>query len=293
MTNHIKTILLVDDEPDITNTIVSIFEDTRWTFYQARNGEQGFAIAQAEKPDLIITDWEMPVCNGLELIKKLKADSSTSSIAIIMLTGMMTTSQHLKKALALGANDFISKPINKIELEARVLSVLNLFDANKQRIEAQQKAADLKKQYLEKELGYSKEMVAHKVCLQAAMSGKINEFVEVLNGLRVHCNKEGIKYIEDEIKQLHIEKKENIELEFFAFFEQSYPSFFTQLKLKYPDLTPKEQKICALIMMDLNNKHIAQFFSNSESTIKTTRKLLRRKLGIIPDIDLNDYLKSI
>lgn len=121
-------ILVVDDQPDIIQQIVDYYEETNpeYTIYQAFNGEQGWQIASQRTLDLIITDWEMPVLNGIEFIKRLKQYESTRNVPIIMATGVMISSQHLQTALEAGAADFIRKPIDRIELMARSQSMLQL-----------------------------------------------------------------------------------------------------------------------------------------------------------------------
>ncbi len=293
MINKAKTILLVDDDADITNAIVNVFEGTNWTFMQARNGKQALEIARVERPDLVITDWEMPGGNGLDLIKALKRDDQTQEIAIIMLTGRMMDSVHLQEALELGANDFIGKPFNEVELKARVDSILCLFEEHHEKLIMQRRLAESEKERLRMELEYSKQILTEKMHMQACMGNKINDFISILNQIKKDSVLPVAEYIERKIQVLQAEKKENLEAEYWSYFEQSHPYFFKQLKSSHPGLTGKEQKICALVMLDMSNKHIALFFSNSESTIKTTRKLLRRKLGLTPDVDLSDYLKSL
>jgi len=82
-------------------------------------------------PDLIITDWEMPIMNGIEFIKLLKSNEKTHDIPVIMCTGVMTTPENLKTALDAGAVDYIRKPVEKLELMARVNSMLKLSDSIK------------------------------------------------------------------------------------------------------------------------------------------------------------------
>ncbi len=288
-----KKILLVDDNPDIIKTIVDVLEKDDFTFYQARNGIDGYHIACTELPDLIITDWEMPLCNGLELIEKLKQNSKTKDIALIMLTGMMTASSHLKKALELGANDFMSKPVNEIELRARVTSVLSLFDEHKMRLEAQQKLAEAEKEVLIQKWQYAEEVLTRKVALIASTGLKIDEFIEVLLTIKKECSSIDSALIDQYIRSFKLERQENVEHSFFNNFEKQHPDFFRNILSHHPDLTEKQQKICALISLSLSNKQIADFFANTESTIKTARKLLRKKLDIAPDIDLVNYLKGM
>ncbi len=127
-------ILIIDDESDtlaiIRDTILT--SDENYILYQALNGKVALRIAKKELPDLIITDWEMPGMDGIELIKALKNDAQTSEIPVIMSTGVMTSSENLYTALQAGAVDYIRKPIDRIELTARIKSMLKLADSKKE-----------------------------------------------------------------------------------------------------------------------------------------------------------------
>jgi CheY-like chemotaxis protein len=127
-------ILIVDDEPDNIRVIRNCFSEAGepYAIYQALSGEVALTITGAELPDLIITDWEMPAMDGIELIKQLKQNEATADIPVIMCTGVMTTSENLQTALNAGAVDFVRKPIDKIELLARVQSMLQLADSKKE-----------------------------------------------------------------------------------------------------------------------------------------------------------------
>jgi len=126
-------ILIVDDEPDNIRAIRNCLaeSDEPYTLYQALNGELAIKITTTEMPDLIITDWEMPGMTGIELIKLLKQNEATSEIPVIMCTGVMTSSENLHTALKAGAVDYVRKPVDKIELVARVKSMLELSDSKK------------------------------------------------------------------------------------------------------------------------------------------------------------------
>ncbi len=126
-------ILIVDDQPENLEVIVNIVEHLGQNFevLQALNGKTACMIAEEEVPDLVITDWEMPVMDGIEFIKTLKADDRLKEIPIIMCTGIMTSSENLKTALEAGAVDYIRKPVDRIELRARLQSMLALSDSFK------------------------------------------------------------------------------------------------------------------------------------------------------------------
>lgn len=125
-----KSILVVDDDPRIVNSIFDMLDKTgkRYTFYQAVDGNIAYKAATSKQPDLIITDWDMPEINGIELVKMLKSNPETADIPVIMSSGVMVSSKNLKTALDAGAVDYIRKPIDKVELAARVNSMLLMAD---------------------------------------------------------------------------------------------------------------------------------------------------------------------
>jgi len=126
----LKSILIIDDEPDIIKTIIDCFNEisNEYLFYRTIDSVEGFELAKSKLPDLIITDWVMPKISGIELIKLLKVNSITKNIPIIMITGIKKSSEDLKYSFENGAIDFIRKPIDKLELIARVNSMLLLTD---------------------------------------------------------------------------------------------------------------------------------------------------------------------
>jgi two-component system, sensor histidine kinase and response regulator len=119
-------ILVVDDNSDYAVRIIELLKETdkSFNFFMALNGKIAYSIAEKKIPDLIITDWEMPVMDGIEFIKYLKSNKQTSDIPVIMCTGVMTQTENLETALNAGAVDYIRKPVEKHELIARVHSML-------------------------------------------------------------------------------------------------------------------------------------------------------------------------
>jgi adenylate cyclase len=123
-------ILIVDDMPVIIELISSFLQkiDQNFTLFSASNGRNACKLAVAQQPDLIIMDWEMPEMSGFEALSKLKKNESTKDIPVIISSGF-TQAENVQKALDAGAIDYIRKPIEGVELIARVLSVLALTDA--------------------------------------------------------------------------------------------------------------------------------------------------------------------
>jgi len=135
-------ILIIDDEQTYLDSITESLKSKKFKIVQAVNGEMGIMVAQKFMPDIIITDWEMPDMNGIEMIKKLKANEATHNIPVIMCTGIMTTSKNLDTALEAGAIDYIRKPVDAIELSARINSALKL-SASFKRIKTQNEELQL------------------------------------------------------------------------------------------------------------------------------------------------------
>lgn len=131
MTKH--KILIADDQKDNIIAMYSILHqyNSGYEIIAAPNGKIAFELAQEFNPDLIILDWEMPVLTGIDAVKLLKSTNSTKSIPIIMATAL-ASSENLQEAMAEGAMDYIKKPIDRIELIARVRSALVLYDSFKE-----------------------------------------------------------------------------------------------------------------------------------------------------------------
>jgi two-component system cell cycle response regulator len=133
-----KRILVIDDLPDNVFMLQDRLEHEGYKVLTAYNGKSGIEKAQNELPDLILLDVMMPDINGFEVCKTLVNDSRTSDIPIILVTAK-TDAEDIKEGLESGAYDYIKKPINKIELLARVKSGLKVSNANKLLVEVEKR----------------------------------------------------------------------------------------------------------------------------------------------------------
>jgi PAS domain S-box-containing protein len=124
-------ILLVDDEPLNLKLYDKMLKEHNFVITTATNGQECLDRVREEFPDLIILDWNMPVMNGIDALETLKKDSSTKDIPVLMVTGVMTSSEDLAYAMTVGAVDFLKKPFDKQELNARVRNILLLSESLK------------------------------------------------------------------------------------------------------------------------------------------------------------------
>ncbi len=118
-----ETILLIEDEEDVSDLIRYHLKKAKFRPLCARDGAEGVAVALAERPDAIVLDIMMPKLNGFEVAKKLKADNRTEPIPILFLSAKGEAESRIK-GLELGADDYLSKPFSPRELILRIQSLL-------------------------------------------------------------------------------------------------------------------------------------------------------------------------
>jgi len=116
-------VALIEDEADILEVIEYSLSKEGFEVCTALNGEAGLALIKKENPDLVLLDLMLPGLDGIEICRKLKADSATRSISIIMVTAKGEESD-IVLGLGIGADDYVVKPFSPRELMARVKSVL-------------------------------------------------------------------------------------------------------------------------------------------------------------------------
>jgi two-component system, sensor histidine kinase and response regulator len=119
------SILIVDDEPDNFDVIEALLPSESYRLYYANCGEDAINLLDKFDPDVILLDVMMPGLNGFEVCKRIKLMSQWQGVPIIMVTAL-SGKEDLARCLAAGADDFISKPVNGLELAARVNSMLRI-----------------------------------------------------------------------------------------------------------------------------------------------------------------------
>ncbi len=145
-----SSILVVDDEPDNFDVIETLLSAQNYQLHYAASGQSAIASLDTFEPDLILLDVMMPGMDGIEVCQRIKAMPQWESVPIIVVTAL-TTKKDLAQCLTAGADDFISKPVNSLELTARVRSMLRIRQQYQQlatfnaRLEAtvQQRTAEL------------------------------------------------------------------------------------------------------------------------------------------------------
>lgn len=118
-----KHILIIEDEPDIQEILKYNLEKEHFQVSLADTGEDGLTKAKEALPDLILLDLMLPGIDGLEVCRRIREDSNTKDLLIVMLTAKGTEAD-IVIGLTLGADDYMVKPFNTSELMARIKAVL-------------------------------------------------------------------------------------------------------------------------------------------------------------------------
>jgi len=123
--NKPPTILVVDDNQQNLELLQAYLEDIECETLAAYDGVEALEIISKNAPDLILLDIMMPKMSGFEVCKRIKNDPKTADVPIIMVTALSEYGD-IERGIDSGTDDFISKPVNKLELLTRVRTMLKL-----------------------------------------------------------------------------------------------------------------------------------------------------------------------
>jgi DNA-binding response OmpR family regulator len=116
-------VLVIDDDPVIVELLRVNFEIEGFDVVSAADGREGFERAQADRPDVVLSDIMMPRFDGLQLLSRLKTDPTTKALPVILLSAKAQNAE-VQQGLDMGADDYVTKPFDPFELIDRVNAVL-------------------------------------------------------------------------------------------------------------------------------------------------------------------------
>src|SRR5258706_4253349 len=119
------TILIVDDEPSGRETLAALLHAQGYQLSFAAGGADALAQAAKLQPDLILLDVMMPEINGFEVCRCLRADPAIAEVSIVLITALDDRAARLE-GIEAGADDFVTKPFDRIELRARIRAITRL-----------------------------------------------------------------------------------------------------------------------------------------------------------------------
>jgi DNA-binding response OmpR family regulator len=118
-----KKVLIADDEPNIVAAVEFLLQRSGYEVHVARNGDEALKLVEACNPDLVLLDVMMPVRSGYEVCKRIRENDAWRHIKIIMLSAKGRDAE-VTKGLAIGADDYVTKPFSTRELLQRIGELL-------------------------------------------------------------------------------------------------------------------------------------------------------------------------
>ena len=136
------TVMVVDDNPLNLRLMEAMLATDKYNVVSYESGITCLEAICKEAPDVILLDAMMPNMNGFQVVRRLKADAETRMIPVIMVTSLSDTKDKVE-AIEAGADDFLSKPVTKVELLARIRSLIKTKMFNDQLVESEMRYREL------------------------------------------------------------------------------------------------------------------------------------------------------
>lgn len=286
-------ILITDNEPKDLNIIDQILIKSKrnYEILNALDSKTTLEIIKNEKPDLLITDWDMPEINGIELINIIQKLPSDFNIPIIVCSGVKIKTEDLADALNAGAIDFIRKPVDPLELLARVNSMLRIADTSKLLIREQENRFLFEKQILEEKLDIQNREINTRILILSKYNELLRSTTDLLRKFPPCVNSKQCKpHFENIITNISSSLYNDSWEQFILSFEKLYPSFFTRVADTHKVLTQNELKLCALLRLGLSTKEISTITQQTNRAVEIARYRLRKKLNISKGETIDNYL---
>lgn len=294
-----RKILVVDDEKDSADIIKSYLDPSRYDIFSITNPFDAIRAIGEFDPDLLILDWIMPQKDGIEVLKDIKNTPETKQVPVIISTGLRTHSEDLRSALEAGAADFLRKPIDEIELQARVDSIIKVEELHRQSLQMKQLIHEKEKELLEARSRFLQNELAKREKEMIVAAVEIFQSKKLLSVLKSDIFTEEINGCEEIKKHLTkiFDKYANESNCFnWQLFEKRFVEvnngFYSKLRSTFPDLTTGELKICAFQKIGMSIKEIAILnYSNYEAVRKAIYRI-RKKMDLDEKNNLSIFLQG-
>ena len=192
MTAKSLKILAIDDNPDNLTALKAVVNERLPTakVFTVSNGRKGLDLAFAYDPDVILLDIVMPEMDGFEVCRRLKDDQFLHAIPVVFLTALRTDRESRIRALEIGAESFLSKPFDEVEIIAQIRAMAKIKAANRRtQIEKDHLEALVKERTMELQKSHAQLLHSEKLSAVGSFSASIaHEFGNPLQGVMVVLN---------------------------------------------------------------------------------------------------------
>lgn len=272
-------ILVVDDVLENLEIVISIIEEhhPEYSIYQANSGKTALKVLDSVTPDILLTDWDMPGMSGIELIRAMKESPATCNIPAIIVTGVMLQPEDLKTAIEAGAVDYIRKPVNAVELLARMNSAITISENHKQLIKEKESA------------------IIENVIFTNEVNNYLEKFRSNIQEIKNNCKND--ETVVNNLSEIIIDLDDKIKgtgwQKYTKAYNRLHPKFKKRVLDIHPDLTPTELELTEMIRLGLSTKELAGLMFIAPESMRVSRSRLRKKLMLDPEQNLQTYLSSV
>ncbi len=271
---HNPIILVVDDSPDSLGMINASLDDAGYTVLISLNGQQALMITGQITPDVILMDAVMPVMDGFECCQLIR--QSLPHTPIIFMTGL-TETDSLVKAFESGGNDYVTKPIQPIELLARIKS----HTSNARLIRGAQSALDSVKQFIFSvdDTGHIQWSTQEAHNLLEHIQSREDFFSSLASWLKAHEKRDLVYPIGNQTVQIRYFKPAEDETHLLRII-QSEAMFDASILKNNLKLTKRESEVLLWLAQGKSNKEIAEILNISPRTINKHLEQLFPKIDV-------------
>jgi CheY-like chemotaxis protein/DNA-binding CsgD family transcriptional regulator len=300
-------ILVVDDEPQNIELLEAYLVPQGYEIVKAANGEEALGKLSGNQIDLILLDVKMPDMDGFEVTRRVRQDNTHRLLPIILITVLRETEDRVK-GIEAGCDDFISYPVDKMELLARVRSLLkvkayndlmsnyrkelesgvirkteelkhaleNLQQDITERKQAEEALSKSEKELKSKTENLEEVNAALNVLLKRVEEGRIELEEKILSNIRELV----LPYI-DRLKKTQLsDHQASYLIVIETNLDNIASSFLYHLKMRYLNLTHREVQVASLVKEGKSTKEIAELLNIAIKTVVFHRNSLRNKLGL-------------
>ncbi|SHJ43507.1 Response regulator receiver domain-containing protein [Tangfeifania diversioriginum] len=316
----VKKVLVIEDDEAVLIMVSEILQNENFDVITASGGIRGVELAIENCPEVILCDIRLPDIDGYEVLKKLSRDNRYLRGPFIFMTALRER-ENYRKAMELGADDYLPKPFSPKELVEAIFSRLLKYSRIESNLD--QKVKEIENQLNTKTQNIHNEVDENGSFISPA-SSKNEILVKQLKEKEMELVKETFNAIETNNTLLDLRNEINRELKnpalkkqskqiltdlkrktkkhtmlwnnqtiFQLKFNQAYPNFISKLNTRFSGLTQYEIVFISAHLMGLNTMQLSDLFCISDDSVRKSRYRVKKKLGLKKEDDFFSFIHAL